>query len=297
MTKKIFSGTGTAIVTPFRKDGSIDFNSFEKLIEFQITGGIDYLVVLGTTGESVTISTDEKHAIINFVVEKVNKRVPIVVGCGGNNTADIINGIEEIDFEGVDGLLSVTPYYNKPSQEGIFQHFKAVAAVCPVPVIIYNVPGRTGVNMTAATTLRLANVKNIVAVKEASGNMPQIMEIIRNKPADFMVISGDDALTIPVIVMGGDGIISVISNGFPKEFSAMTKKALKQDFKVAAEISLQILPLINAIFEEGSPCGIKTILNQMGIIEGYLRLPLVPVSADHAEKLEKLTAEFKKQGK
>jgi 4-hydroxy-tetrahydrodipicolinate synthase len=274
-----FQGTGVAIITPFRKDGSIDFISLGKLIEKIIKGKIEYIVVLGTTGESVTLSKDEKTAVVNFVIETVNKRVSIVMGLGGNNTQDAINYIKTTNFDGIDAILSVTPYYNKPQQKGLYTHFKTIANNSPVPIILYNVPGRTGVNMTAETSLKLAHdVKNILGIKEASGNFSQIMKIIQNKPENFLVISGDDAITLPLISIGASGVISVVANAYPLEFSNMVRYALKGEFNLAKTIHYKLLDFIEAIFADGSPAGIKAALETMKICEANLRLPLVPVN-------------------
>ncbi len=283
------SGTGVAIITPFRKDGSIDFHALDKLIEYQVENGIGYFVVMGTTGESVTLTDDEKEAVLSYIKERVAKRLPIVVGIGGNNTQSVINNIKNTNFEDVSALLSVAPYYNKPSQNGIFLHYKTIASVSPVPVIIYNVPGRTSVNIDADTTLKLANeVKNIIATKEASGDLAQIMEIIKNRPDGFKVISGDDALTLTMIMLGGDGVISVIANACPQEFSSMVKYALNGDCAKAREIHYQLLDLINALFEEGSPAGVKALLSMKGYIENSLRLPLTPISNELNQKIKNL---------
>lgn len=294
MTQTKFTGTGVAIITPFRNDKSIDFKSLEKLIEYLITKGVNYLVVLGTTGESVTLSKDEKHAVVDFVIETVNKRVPVVVGMSGNNTQEVINIISTFSFEGIDAILSVAPYYNKPSQEGIYQHFKAIASASPKPVILYNVPSRTGSNISAETTVRLAkNVKNIVAIKEASGNFSQLMQIIQNKPKDFDVISGDDAITLPLISIGGAGVISVVANAYPAQFSTMVDFALKGDFKKASEIHYRLFEMILALFEEGNPPGIKALLKIMNICANSVRLPLMPVSEKLFNKLENLAKAIK----
>ena len=294
MTQTKFTGTGVAIITPFRNDKSIDFKSLEKLIEYLITKGVNYLVVLGTTGESVTLSKDEKHAVVDFVIETVNKRVPVVVGMSGNNTQEVINIISTFSFEGIDAILSVAPYYNKPSQEGIYQHFKAIASASPKPVILYNVPSRTGSNISEETTVRLAkNVKNIVAIKEASGNFSQLMQIIQNKPKDFDVISGDDAITLPLISIGGAGVISVVANAYPAQFSTMVDFALKGDFKKASEIHYRLFEMILALFEEGNPPGIKALLKIMNICANSVRLPLMPVSEKLFNKLENLAKAIK----
>lgn len=289
--KKKFRGTGVAIVTPFHKDETIDFTSLKKLIDFQIENKVDYIVALGTTGESATLNKDEKKALIEFVIETVDKRTPIVVGIGGNNTREVLKTIDSTEFENIDAILSVCPYYNKPTQEGIYQHYKAVATNSPAPVIMYNVPGRTGVNMSAETTLRLAkDFKNLFAVKEASGNLSQIMHIIKNKPENFMVISGDDGITLPMIAVGADGVISVTANAFPFDFSEMVRLALKSNISKAKEIHYKLLDIYDALFMEGSPGGIKAALDVMGLCKNHFKLPVVPVSKktyDHIKQLIK----------
>jgi 4-hydroxy-tetrahydrodipicolinate synthase len=274
-----FKGTGTAIVTPFHKDGSIDFKSFEKLIEYQIQGGIEYLVFLGTTGEAVVLNKDERNAVINLAVEIVNGRIPVVVGIGGNNTQEITNCIRETDFNGIDAILSVSPYYNKPQQKGIFYHFKNVAAVSPVPIIIYNVPARTGSNLTAETTLRIAHeLPNVMAVKEASSDLAQCARIIKEKPEDFLVISGNDDLALPFMALGGDGVISVIANAFPAEFSTMIRLCLKDEFANARRIQQRLLDITEGIYADGSPSGVKAVLEMKGLCQNALRLPLVKIN-------------------
>jgi 4-hydroxy-tetrahydrodipicolinate synthase len=294
MNTEKLNGTGVAIVTPFRNDKSIDFQALNKIIDFQINNGVDYLVVLGTTGESVTLSKDEKNAIIDFTIEHVNNRVPIVVGYGGNNTQEVMNNILQRDFKNIDAILSVSPYYNKPTQEGLYQHYKAIADVCPVPVILYNVPGRTGSNMNAETTLELSKIKNIVAVKEASGNMSQIMKIIKNKPANFKVISGDDSLALPIVLMGGVGVISVAANAIPKECSSMINAALNGNIEEAKKIHYRIIDFMESIFIDGNPAGIKAAMNHLGLLENNLRLPLVPATAKTTELLNRLINEIQK---
>lgn len=294
MAQQKFTGTGVAIITPFRNDGSIDFKSLGKLLEHIISNGINYVVALGSTGESVTLSKDEKQAVISCVIEVVDKRVPVVVGMGGNNTQYIISSIKSNDFDNIDAILSVAPYYNKPSQKGLYQHFKSIASASKVPVIIYNVPGRTGSNISAETTIKLArDVKNIVAIKEASGDMGQIMNIIKNKPAGFMVISGDDAITLPMVSIGGAGVISVIANAFPGEFSSMVNYALKGEMVKANELHYKLLDLINALFEEGNPSGIKAALDILKICPNNLRLPLVPVSDNLYRKISDIVKKLK----
>lgn len=284
-TRKL-KGTGVAITTPFHKDGSVNFKCFGKLIEHLVKGKVDYLVPLGTTGESVTLSKDERVAVLDFVVETVNKRVPVVVGIGGNNTRELVSSLQDYDYSGVDAILSVTPYYNKPSQRGLIQHYKALAGEAPVPVILYNVPGRTGLNMTAETTLALASdVENIIGIKEASGNFEQIMTIIKNKPDDFLVISGDDLITLPLIASGADGVISVVANAYPKEFSDMVRFALKGNMEKARELHYLLSEITSLLFAEGSPGGIKSLLQTLGICEDYLRLPLTGVSKAHQNRL------------
>jgi len=294
MPEITLTGTGVAIVTPFRKDGSIDFKSLEKLVNFLITKGVNYLVVLGTTGETPTLTKDEKQAIINQVIEINNKRVPIVQGLGGNNTLELVNQLQNNSFEGIDAILSVAPYYNKPGQEGIYQHYKLFVQNSPLPVILYNVPGRTGVNISAETTLRLAKEfgNQIIGTKEASGNMAQLMEILKDKPADFKVISGDDALTFPLMCLGSVGVISVVANAFPSEFSGMVKLLNEGKVAEARKIHYKMLPIIDLVFAEGSPTGIKAYLDVMGIVPNYLRLPLVPASKDLYKKIEQSLKNF-----
>jgi 4-hydroxy-tetrahydrodipicolinate synthase len=289
MVQKKLAGTGVAIITPFRKDGSVDFKSLGKLLEHLIKGGVDYIVALGTTGESVTLSKDEKKAVVNSVIESVGGRIPIVVGVGGNNTQEILDSLNYGDFNNIDAILSVSPYYNKPSQQGIYEHFKTIAGISPVPVILYNVPGRTGSNIAGETTVRLANeFCNIVAIKEASGNMAQIMHILKYKPADFLVISGDDLITLPMMSMGAVGAISVIANAFPAEFSQMVNFARHGNFAKAANLQFKLLDMMIAIFEEGSPSGVKATLDILKVSPNNLRLPLVPVSDAMYKKLERL---------
>lgn len=277
---------GVALITPFKDDESIDFDALSRLIEYQIQNGIDYLVVLGTTAETPTLTEQEKDEVLSFVVERVKGRVPIVLGLGGNNTRGIVDRLKTETFPGVDAILSVVPYYNKPSQEGIYQHYKAIASATKLPVILYNVPGRTGVNMTAETTLRLAReFENIVAIKEASGNITQMDDIIKNKPKDFMVISGDDGITFPLITLGAVGVISVIGNAFPREFSRMVRLALQGDYANALLIHHKFTELFELLFVDGNPAGVKSILSSMGYIRNQLRLPLVPTRITTYEKI------------
>jgi len=274
-----FKGTGVAIVTPFHESGNIDFGSLEKIIEHVISNGVNYLVSLGTTGESAALSKDEKVAVLDFTIETVNKRIPIVAGLGGNNTQEVINTIKATTFDGVDAILSVCPYYNKPQQKGIYSHFKAIAGISPVPVILYNVPGRTACNITAETTLRLANdFENIVGIKEASGNLGQCMEIIKNRPHGFLLISGDDALTLPLLALGADGVISVVANAFPKQFSEMVNLGIKGKFNKARYLHYLLLEFTNGLFLDGSPSGIKAALETLDLCKNTVRLPLVKVN-------------------
>ena len=279
-------GMGVALITPFNEDETIDFPALARLVEYQIQNGIDYLVVLGTTAETPTLTEEEKARVRSFVIEKVAGRVPIVMGLGGNNTRAIVDSLKTQNFDGVDAILSVVPYYNKPSQEGIYQHYKAIAQATKLPVILYNVPGRTGVNMTAGTTLRLArDFDNIVAIKEASGNITQMDDIIKNKPADFMVISGDDGITFPLITLGAVGVISVIGNAFPREISRMVRLALNGDYASALTIHHRFTELFSLLFVDGNPAGVKCLLHAMGYIQNQLRLPLVPTRITTYEKI------------
>ncbi len=289
MAKINLKGMGVALITPFCDDETVDFPALARLIEYQIQNGIDYLVVLGTTAETPTLTEEEKRQIRTFVIEQVKGRVPIVLGLGGNNTRAIVESLKTMNFDGVDAILSVVPYYNKPSQEGIYQHYKAIASATKLPVILYNVPGRTGVNMTAETTLRLArDFDNIVAIKEASGNITQMDDIIKNKPADFMVISGDDGITFPLITLGAVGVISVIGNAFPREFSRMVRLALQGDYTSALTIHHRFTELFGLLFVDGNPAGVKCLLHAMGYIQNRLRLPLVPTRITTYEKIREV---------
>jgi 4-hydroxy-tetrahydrodipicolinate synthase len=286
MTKSKLTGMGVALITPFKQDNSIDFDALGRLIEYQIKSGTDYLVACGTTAETATLTEDEKGEVIRFIVRVNAGRIPVVLGIGGNNTQAVVDQVLSQDFSGIDAILSVTPYYNKPSQEGLYRHFKAIATASHVPLILYNVPGRTGVNMTAETTLRLANdFKNIVAIKEASGIFPQIDDIIKNKPENFIVISGDDGITFPLITLGAVGVISVIGNAFPYEFSRMVRLALNGQYDAAREIHHRFTELISLLFVDGNPAGVKSILSVMGMIENQLRLPLVPTTITTFERI------------
>ena len=282
-------GMGIALVTPFKADGSVDYEALVKLVEYQVQNGTDYLVVLGTTAETPTLTETEKAEIKRRVVTQVRRRVPVVLGVGGHCTRAVVDTLRQIDLQGVDAILSVVPYYNKPSQEGIFRHYEAIAEATTRPVILYNVPGRTGTNMTAETTLRLARTfRNIVAVKEASGNIKQMNDIIKNKPADFQVISGDDGITYPLIALGAVGVISVIGNAFPREFSRMVRLALEGDYDNARVIHSRFMELFDLLFVDGNPAGVKSMLNMMGFIENRLRLPLVPTRLTTYEKIREI---------
>ncbi len=291
---KKFRGTGVAVITPFKSDSSIDFKALERVINHIIDGGISYLVILGTTSEAATMNCEEKEAVISYIKEINGGRLPIVMGIGGNCTQQVINTIRQTDFDGIDGILSVAPYYNKPNQKGIYQHFKAVSNACPVPIIIYNVPGRTCSNIDAETCLKLAwDFENIVAVKEASGNLPQIMNIISGAPSDFHVISGDDLLTLPMISLGAEGVISVLGNAFPREWSEMVSLALKSKFKNASELHYKYLEMIGLIFEDGNPAGIKSVLNGLGICDNNVRLPLTPASRNTSTRINNILDDLK----
>jgi 4-hydroxy-tetrahydrodipicolinate synthase len=277
MAHNRFKGLGVALVTPFKPTGEVDYTALRRLLDYQLAGGVDFLCVLGTTSEAPCLTEQEKQRIREIVLEKVQGRIPILLGCGGNNTAAIVHSLQHDDFTGIDGILSVCPYYNKPSQEGLYQHFRAIAGATQLPVVLYNVPGRVGVNMTAETTLRLArDCDNIVAIKEASGNFTQIDDIIKNKPENFDVISGDDGITFPLITLGAVGVISVIGNALPKEFSRMVRLALNGDYDAARHIHHQFTELFKLLFVDGNPAGVKAMLNSMGLIDNELRLPLVP---------------------
>lgn len=295
MKQPLFSGTGVALITPFRRQQeTVDFTKLEALIEHIIASGVDYIVALGTTSEAATMTPSERSAVQEFIVETVAGRCPIMLGLGGNNTLNLTDTIARTNFDGISGILSVTPFYNKPNQRGLLQHYRSVAEASPVPVVIYNVPGRTGVNLAAETTLTLANeCPNIIGIKEASGNIQQAMEILRQRPAGFRVISGDDALTYPLLALGADGVISVVANALPKEMSDMVRLALKGDLKKALPLQMKMLPLMNAIFDEGNPTGIKALLEIQGSITNILRLPLVKASKPLTNKLSTLYNEFK----
>ena len=294
MVRNIFKGLGIALITPFCEDGSVDYKSLVRLMEYQLDNGADFFCILATTGETPCLTKDEKQKIKELVVSTVKGRVPILMGCGGNNTAAVVEELKTGDFRGIDGVLSVCPYYNKPSQEGLYQHFKAIAAATSLPVVLYNVPGRTGVNLKAETTVRLArDCENIVAIKEASGSLEQVDEIIKNKPKDFAVISGDDALTFPMISCGAEGVISVIGNALPKEFSRMIRLEFKGEYEGARKIHHRFTELFSLLFVDGNPAGVKAMLHEMGFIENVLRLPLVPTRISTLQKMSEIRKELK----
>lgn len=293
MARNKFKGLGIALVTPFTHEGEVDYTALRRLLDYQLSNGADFLCILATTGETPCLSKEEKQNIKDLVVEKVAGRIPILMGCGGNNTAAIIDSLKHDDFTGVDGILSVCPYYNKPSQEGLYQHFKAIAGATNLPVVLYNVPGRVGVNMEAETTLRLArDSENIVAIKEASGNFTQIDDIIKNKPDTFDVISGDDGITFPLINLGAVGVISVIGNALPLEFGRMVRLALNGENESARTIHHKFTELFKLLFVDGNPAGVKAMLHSMGLIENELRLPLVPTRITTLEKIRSIVQEL-----
>lgn len=282
----IFKGLGVALITPFKADGSVDFPTLLKLVEYQVNAGTNYLVIFGTTAESPTLTDEERAEFKAAVVKQVDGRIPIVLGIGGNNTQQVVSSIKNTNLEGISAILSVVPYYNKPSQEGIYQHYRKIAESTDMPIILYNVPGRTGTNMNADTTLRLAHeFKNIIAVKEASGNFRQIDEIIKKKPTHFMVISGDDAITFPLITLGAMGVISVVGNAFPKEFGRMVHLALAGELEESRAIHYRFVEMMDLLFVDGNPAGVKRLMSEMGLIENALRLPLVPTTIKTTEKI------------
>jgi len=285
--RNLLKGTGVAIVTPFNEDESVDFAALEKLIDFIIGNGVEYIVSLGTTGETPTLSKQEKLDIVHFSLEKINNRVPVVVGIGGNNTKEVINTVESFPLDKVAAVLSAAPYYNKPSQQGIFQHYKAIAAASPKPIILYNVPGRTGRNMEPSTTIRLATeVPNIGGIKEAGNSIPQCMQLLRDRPADFLIVSGDDDLVLPELAAGIDGVISVAANCFPRAFSDMVRPGLKQDFAAAKKLNDPLIEAYNLLFAENNPAGVKAFLTEMGLIKNVVRLPIVPLSDGVHQKVK-----------
>ena len=287
--QNVFHGLGIALITPFKEDLSIDYEALENLVNYHLDNGADFFCILATTGESPCLSREEKDQLTAVIKRIVNGRVPILKYCGGNNTAAVVEEIKTTDWSGIDGILSICPYYNKPSQEGLYQHFKAIAKASPLPIVLYNVPGRVGVNMTAETTVRIASgFSNVVAIKEASGNLEQVDEIIKNKPKHFEVISGDDALTFPMIASGAVGVISVIGNALPKEFSRMIRLEFKGEYEAARKIHHQFTELYKLLFVDGNPAGCKALLNDMGMIENVLRLPLVPTRIETKQKMNEI---------
>jgi 4-hydroxy-tetrahydrodipicolinate synthase len=284
-----FSGSGVALVTPFNEDFTIDFDALRKLVRYQIDNGTDFLVVQGTTGESPTLSWDEKMAVLKAVQEENNGQLKIVFGIGGNNTVEVGNTLKSLDKNGVDGILSVSPNYNKPTQQGIIAHYKHLATCTDLPIILYNVPGRTGSNVSAATTLELAKIDNIVAMKEASGDFSQIMEIVQNRPDGFGLLSGDDAITMPMIATGADGVISVVANAFPKRFAQMVHASKEGNLDLAREAHYDLLPVTHMLFEEGNPGGVKASLTKQKLMKPTMRLPLYPISSDLKQRIEKET--------
>ena len=294
MARNIFKGLGVALVTPFTTEGEVDYKALKRLVEYLIQNGADFLCILATTGETPCLSTDEKNKIKQLVIDVNRGRVPILIGCGGNNTRAVVEELKTTDWTGIDGILSVCPYYNKPSQEGLYQHFKAIAEASPLPVVLYNVPGRTGINMKSETTVRLANdCENIVAIKEASGSLEQVDEIIKNKPDRFDVISGDDALTFSMVASGAAGSISVIGNALPREVSRMIRLEFKGEYKGARTIHHRFTELYSLLFVDGNPAGVKALLHEMGFIENVLRLPLVPTRITTLQKMTEILKTLK----
>ena len=294
MARNIFKGLGVALVTPFTTEGEVDYKALKRLVEYLIQNGADFLCILATTGETPCLSTDEKNKIKQLVIDVNRGRVPILIGCGGNNTRAVVEELKTTDWTGIDGILSVCPYYNKPSQEGLYQHFKAIAEACPLPVVLYNVPGRTGINMKSETTVRLANdCENIVAIKEASGSLEQVDEIIKNKPDRFDVISGDDALTFSMVASGAAGSISVIGNALPREVSRMIRLEFKGEYEGARTIHHRFTELYSLLFVDGNPAGVKALLHEMGFIENVLRLPLVPTRITTLQKMTEILKTLK----
>ena len=294
MARNIFKGLGIALITPFTNGGAVDYASIRRLIEYQIDNGADFFCILATTGETPCLTKEEKQKIKELVIEVNHGRIPVLMGCGGNNTAAVVAEIKETDWKGIDGILSVCPYYNKPSQEGLYQHFKAISTASPLPLVLYNIPGRTGINMKAETTVRLANdFDNIVAIKEASGSLEQVDEIIKNKPDRFDVISGDDALTFSMIASGAAGVISVIGNALPKEFSRMIQLEFNGEYEPARKIHHKFTELYSLLFVDGNPAGVKALLSEMNMIENELRLPLVPIRITTMQKMANIIKEIR----
>ena len=295
MTRDIFKGLGVALVTPFMENGAVDFAAVARIVDNLVEGGVDYILVLGTTGETPTLTTDERKALIRFVRERVAGRVPLMVGVGGNCTIDVVNTLRKWDLSGYDAILSVNPYYNKPNQEGLYQHFKAIAEASPLPIMLYNIPGRTGVNMTPETIARIANdCSNVIGVKEASGDLAQMERVKELTPNNFLLVSGDDGLTVEVIKRGGVGVISVLANAYPAETAEVVKLALNGEIAEAEQKLSALDEIISALFEEGNPVGVKTVLYLKGVSTNTMRLPLVPGSVALQEKMKKLIAEYEK---
>ena len=290
---KSFIGTGVALITPFKKDLSVDVEALKSIVKYNIDGGVEYLVVLGTTAETATLTKEEQALVKQTIIDANNGKLPLVLGVGGNNTLEVVSQLNAENLKGFDAILSVSPYYNKPTQEGIYQHFKMIAENSPLPIIIYNVPGRTASNMLPSTVVRLAtDFKNIIGIKEAAGDMVQAMELIRSTPNDFLVISGDDIITLPMVLAGGAGVISVIGETFPKEFSEMVRLGLKRDVDAAYKIHYKLTDAINMIFEQGNPGGVKEVFKHLGLCENYVRLPLVNVNEDLSNRLANFVKKF-----
>ena len=294
MKHNIFRGLGIALITPFTENGAVDYDAMKRIVEYQLSNGADFLCILATTGETPCLTKQEKEDIKKYIIDLVAGRVPILMGCGGNNTSAVVDELQNGDFKGIDGILSVCPYYNKPSQEGLYQHFKAISSATPLPIVLYNVPGRTGINLKAETTVRLAReCENIVAIKEASGSLEQVDEILKNKPEGFAVLSGDDSLTYPMIACGADGVISVIGNALPKEFSRMIRLEKNGEFEAAVKIHHKFTDLYSLLFVDGNPAGVKALLHEMGYIKNVLRLPLVPTRVATVQKMSQILKDLK----
>ena len=294
MKHNIFRGLGIALITPFTENGAVDYDAMKRIVEYQLSNGADFLCILATTGETPCLTKQEKEDIKKYIIDLVAGRIPILMGCGGNNTSAVVDELQNVDFKGIDGILSVCPYYNKPSQEGLYQHFKAISSATSLPIVLYNVPGRTGINLKAETTVRLAReCENIVAIKEASGSLEQVDEILKNKPEGFAVLSGDDSLTYPMIACGADGVISVIGNALPKEFSRMIRLEKNGEFEAAVKIHHKFTDLYSLLFVDGNPAGVKALLHEMGYIKNVLRLPLVPTRVATVQKMSQILKDLK----
>lgn len=294
MKHNIFRGLGIALITPFTENGAVDYDAMKRIVEYQLSNGADFLCILATTGETPCLTKQEKEDIKKYIIDLVAGRIPILMGCGGNNTSAVVDELQNGDFKGIDGILSVCPYYNKPSQEGLYQHFKAISSATSLPIVLYNVPGRTGINLKAETTVRLAReCENIIAIKEASGSLEQVDEILKNKPEGFAVLSGDDSLTYPMIACGADGVISVIGNALPKEFSRMIRLEKNGEFEAAVKIHHKFTDLYSLLFVDGNPAGVKALLHEMGYIKNVLRLPLVPTRVATVQKMSQILKDLK----